>query len=84
MWGHSYEFERTQGWKLLEDICEKLSGKKDIWYATNIEIYEYVNAYNSLVFSADSSIIYNPTVTEIWFDIDGELYKISPGETLKI
>lgn len=84
MWGHSYEFERTLGWELLEDICRKLAGKDDIWYATNMEIYEYVNAYNSLVFSADSTIVHNPTTKDIWFDVDGVLYKISSEETLTI
>lgn len=84
LWGHSYEFERNNNWDLLDNICENLSGKEDIYYATNMEIYEYVNAYNSLVYSADGKIIYNPTLFDIWFDIDGTLYKITPGETLKI
>ncbi len=82
LWGHSFEFHEKNNWERIEEICEKLSGKEDTWYATNIEIYEYVNAYNSLVFSADSSKIYNPTLKQIWMDIDGKLYTIKPGETL--
>jgi len=82
MWGHSFEFEKDQNWELLDRICEKLSGKEDIWYATNIEIYDYVNAYHSLVTSADCSRIYNPTLVTVWFDIDGTVYKIESGETL--
>lgn len=84
LWGHSYEFDRNNNWELLDTICEKISGKDDIWYATNIEIYDYVNAYNSLVYSADGTIIYNPTLFKIWFDIDGKLYSIDSGKTLKI
>ena len=84
IWGHAYEFERNNNWEHLDEICDKLGGHDDIWYATNIEIYEYVNAYNSLVYSADGTIIKNPTLFEIWFDIDGQEYKIMPGETLKI
>lgn len=84
LWGHSYEFERNNNWELLEDICKKVSGKEEIWYATNIEIYDYVNAYNSLIYSADGSIIYNPTLIKIWFDEDGNLRSINPGETLHI
>ena len=82
LWGHSYEFDRDNNWDLLEKICEGLSGKDDVWYATNIEIYNYVNAYNSLIYSADSSIIYNPTLYTIWFNIDGKPYSIKSGETL--
>ena len=48
-----------------------------------MEVYEYITAYRSLVYSADNSIIYNPTLKTIWFDRDGTLYKIEPGETLK-
>lgn len=84
IWGHAYEFERNNNWEHLDEICDKLGGHDDIWYATNIEIYEYVTAYNSLVYSADGTIIKNPTLFEIWFDIDGQEYKIMPGETLKI
>ncbi len=84
LWGHSFEFERNQNWELLESICEKISGKEDIWYATNIEIYDYVQAYNSLVYSADGTIVYNPTLIDVWFDIDGQLYCIKSGETKRI
>lgn len=84
LWGHAYEFDLNNNWDRIEKICEKISGKDDIWYATNIEIYEYVNAYSSLIFSADSSKIYNPTVKQIWFEADGVLYTVKPNETIKI
>ena len=84
MWGHSFEFENKQNWSHLDEICQKLGGKDDVWYATNIEIYDYVQAYKSLRYSADGSIIYNPTLIQIWFDVDGKLYSIHPGETLTI
>ena len=84
LWGHSFEFERNGNWDLLYKICDKLSGNDEIWYATNMEIYEYVNAYHSLVYSADAKIIYNPTLVKIWFDQDGTLYTIDPGQTIII
>ncbi len=84
LWGHSYEFRMNNNWELLDDICEKLAGHDDIWYATNMQIYEYVNAYNSLVYSADNSIIYNPSRVDVWFDADKTLYKIASGETIRM
>ncbi len=84
LWGHAYEFDEKNNWDRMEEICQRLSGKDDVWYATNIDIYEYVNAYLSLIFSADSNIIYNPSLKKIWFEIDGDLYSIEPGQTLKI
>ena len=82
MWGHSFEFDRDDNWDLLDRICEKLGGHEDIWYATNIEIYDYVQAYQSLVYSADGSKIYNPTLYTIWMEIDSKEYVIKSGETL--
>ncbi|MBO4898509.1 MAG: polysaccharide deacetylase family protein [Clostridia bacterium] len=84
IWGHSYEFERKNNWKHLDDICQKISGKEDIWYATNIEIYNYVQAYHSLIYSADSLTIYNPTLYTVYFVADGKLYSVNPGEQIKI
>ena len=84
LWGHSCEFERNQNWDRLDKICQTLAGHNDIWYATNIEIYDYINAYNSLIWSADDSLVYNPTLYEIWFEADDACYKISPGETIEV
>lgn len=84
LWGHSYEFENNHNWDRLEMICEKLSGKDDIWYATNIEIYDYVQAYSSLRFSADGKRVYNPSLLTVWFESDEKLYSVTPGEMIRI
>ena len=83
IWGHSFEFDREGGWEHAERLCQALSGRDDVWYATNIEIYDYVQAYNSLVYSADNSMVYNPSLLTIWLDRDGVIYSIKSGETLR-
>ena len=84
LWGHSFEFEGKGNWDRLEKICAALSGDEKVWYATNMEICEYVCAYRSLSYSADGTMIYNPTLIKIWFEVDGTPYSIAPGETLKL
>ena len=84
IWGHSAEFDNNKNWHLLDEICDKLAKKDDTWYATNMEIYEYVKAYESLIYSSDGSKIFNPTLQTIWFNQDGKLYEIHSGETLCI
>ena len=85
LWGHSYEFDRDDNWDRIEQILERIANRDDVWYATNIEIYDYITAYDSLRFSADGTIVYNPTLIKVWFEIDGNrLYSIAPGETLRI
>lgn len=84
IWGHSYEFDRKNNWEHLDRICEKIAGHDDIWYATNGEIYDYVKAYESLVWSADGLMVYNPTLFEVFFVIDRKPYSVKSGETLVI
>ena len=84
LWGHSFEFERKGNWDHLDRICEKLSGKDDVWYATCMEICQYAKAYASLVYSADGTVVYNPTLFDIWFDVDGNCYHIGSGETIRL
>jgi len=84
LWGHSYEFDDKDNWDHIEKICQELSGKEDTWYATNMQIYNYVTAYNALVYSADGTRIYNPSLYTIWFDIDRKLYSVKPGKTIII
>lgn len=84
MWGHSFEFEVKQNWDHLEELCQRLSGKDDVWYATNIEIYDYVQAYRSLRYSADGTIVYNPSLLDVYFDLDRTLYCVRSGETITV
>lgn len=76
VWGHTFEFERNDNWDVIEEFMKKVSGKDDIWYATNMEIYEYVKAYEGLDISADGRRIVNPSKIPVWVEIDGTLYEI--------
>ena len=82
IWGHSYEFDRDDNWEHIEEICRKLANNDEIWYATNIEICDYVQAYKSLRYSANGHKIYNPTLYTIWLDVDGTLHSVKSGETI--
>ena len=64
IWGHSYEFRNN--WEQFDKICDTVGGKENVWYATNIEIYNYVKAYKSLRRSANGKYIYNPTNTDVY------------------
>ncbi|MBE5804819.1 MAG: polysaccharide deacetylase [Clostridiales bacterium] len=84
LWGHSYEFEADNNWNVIEEFAEKMGGREDIWYATNIEICNYHLAYQKLEFSADGKTVFNPTATELWFNHRGTAYSIKPGETITL
>ena len=84
IWGHSYEFDVTDGWDRMEQFLQLISGHREIWYAANMEICSYVKAAGQLVYSATGNYIYNPTATDIWLWLDGETVRLSSGKTTVI
>ena len=84
IWGHTYEFDEHNNWELIEQLAEKLGGHDDVWYATNIEVYDYVEAFRSLQWSVNSKRVYNPSSKKIWFSVWKNVYSIDPGETIDI
>lgn len=79
VWGHSYEFERDGNWDRIEQFCAEAGGREDVWYATNIEIYEYVTALSRLRFSADRRLVDNPSGIDVWISVDDAPVKIPAG-----
>lgn len=85
VWGHSYEFEHDKNWNVIEELLSYVDSYKDkIWFATNLEIMDYINAYRQLKYSADQNIIYNPTNRVVWILIEGKKYCIQPDESIYI
>ncbi|MBE6542076.1 MAG: polysaccharide deacetylase [Ruminococcaceae bacterium] len=84
LWGHTYEFARNENWNVIIEFFEKIHGRDDIWYATNIEIYNYVKAFESLDFTVEGSVVYNPTALDVWFSADGKDYCVKSGETITL
>ena len=85
IWGHSYEFDTEEKWAKLEEQIARLASARDkIWFATNIEIYNYVKAQRALVISADEKIIYNPSLITVWVKKESDVIRIEPGETVRL
>lgn len=84
LWGHTFEFVRDNNWNVIEDFAEKMGNREDIWYATNIEIYEYVQDYQRLVRSADGKQIYNPTGRTLYLENDEAKITVAAGETVAV
>lgn len=84
LWGHSYEFEDHNEWHIIEDFARLVGNRNDVWYATNGEIYDYVQAYHMLQFSAEGNFVYNPSVTGIYICYFGKNYRIPSGETVDL
>ena len=84
LWGHSYEFEEHDNWNVIEEFAQRVGGRDDIWYATNIEVYDYIQAYRQLRFSTDTTLVHNPTAVILYFACEDRTYTLNPGETIKL
>lgn len=90
LWGHSYEFDQFDNWPVIETFLSYVSGFKDkIWFATNIEIVDYLEACKTLEMSADGQRIYNSAAIPIWFEVGSlgqnrKLHRINPGELVAV
>ncbi len=70
VWGHSYEFDNDDNWNVIEEFCEYIGGREDIWYATNGEIIEYMETAARLQYYADGTKVYNPSAKDAWIKVD--------------
>jgi hypothetical protein len=84
VWGHSYEFDNQNNWDLMEKFLRKISGQEDVWYATNGEIYNYVQAYHNLQFSSEGTFVYNPNVLDVYICYIGKNYCIPAGKMVDL
>lgn len=84
LWGHSYEFDNDGNWNILEEFCQKIGGHEDIWYATNMEIYKYVLAFDRLIYSAEDKYIENPSAIDVYINYSGKDLIIHAGETVEL
>ena len=84
LWGHAYEFEGHDNWHVIERFLKTVGHRDDVWYATNIEIHDYVQAFRALRFSVDGTLAQNPTAVDVWALRDGEVVRIPAGATVRL
>lgn len=84
LWGHSYEFNDNNNWNVIEEFAAKAGNRDDVWYATNMEIYDYVKAYDSLIWTVAGDMVVNPTVTNLWLNYQGKEIEVPAGAAVKL
>lgn len=84
LWGHSFEFDREDNWDVIENFCAQAGGRDDIWYATNIEIVDYINALRGLRFSADWSMVQNISAQDVYISVDDAPVKVPARSIIRL
>jgi len=83
IWGHAHELKTEENWAYMEELVKALAGNDKIWYATNIEIYNYMEAQKRLQISVDETVFYNPSDITVWVERNKkEIIEIPAGKTV--
>lgn len=79
IWGHTYEFDETfepdktskLRWNDIEALCKKLGDAENVWSATNLEVYNYVEALKKIEINSQTNQVVNPTDVDLYVQING-------------
>ena len=85
VWGHSYEFARPRDrWAELDSLFRPVAGHADIWYCTNIELFDYETARQRMVIAANKRTAYNPSAASVSLWVDGKLVDVPGGQLVQL
>ncbi len=85
IWGHTYEFHQRNDWAGLERIFKPLTGKPDVWYCTNIELFDYEAARLRVVIAANRKSAFNPSALSVTLKLDDrQLVEVPGGKTIAL
>ena len=84
VWGHSYEFDRENNWDLIEDFCARMQHQESVWYATNIEIVDYLDMSSRVQVSVDGDFAFNPSSMSVWLEVDKKMVELKGGITTEL
>ncbi len=85
VWGHSFEFTRDKNWDMMRRFCESIvTTMEDVWFATNIELYDYITALRSVSLTVDRRLAYNPSATDVWLEVNEKPVLIPGGATVRL
>lgn len=89
VWGHSSDFERDGNWQIIEDFAAMLHSSRDVWFATNIEIHDYLDAVERLRYTAACDRVHNPSAQPVWIRVDRpagkqHLIEVPPGTMIAL
>ena len=81
---HTYEFDDPKyncSWQKVEDFYKTVSGRSDIWYATNGEVIEYLLDVQKF---KNSDSLLNTTESTLYINTSKNIVKLKPKEKLLV
>lgn len=85
IFGHSWELdagEPNNSWDYMESLGRTLGGRRDIWYATAIEVADYLRAIHSVQSSLAEDSLHNPSGIDLWLRAGTSVARLPAGESV--
>lgn len=83
VWGHSWEMGNdNKRWEETEKFFKSIANNSSIYYTSQIDLVDYINAFKNLKFSVNKNMVFNPSSSTIFFRFKGKNQKVLAGETL--
>lgn len=79
--GHSYDLDTMDMWELMESILRRVAEDGDIASMTNLELVRYLRAMRAAKISKEH--ICNTSGQTLWFEAEGEIIALAPGEEIR-
>ena len=77
--GHTYDLDVEGMWDYMESVLKRMAEDESILSMTNLELVRYLKAMRSASITAEE--IKNPSDLSLWFEKDGKVICVQPGET---
>ena len=72
-----------EDWAHMEQVVKTVANNDKIWYATNLDIYNYMTAQRQLQISVDETVFYNPSAITVWVERNKkDIIEIPAGQTV--
>ncbi|MEO0038805.1 MAG: hypothetical protein RIQ59_2016 [Bacteroidota bacterium] len=85
IWGHSWEMGTDEiKWNETEKFFKMLACNSSIYYAKQIDLVDYINAYKNLKFSALKNKVTNLSSLPIYIKVADKKYVIPAGTTMNL
>lgn len=80
--GHTYDLDAGAMWDQIEALFAAVSGRDDVLPMTTLELVRYTKAMAAA--EIGGGVIRNRSSLPLWFDANGLICEVRPGETLAL
>ena len=84
IWGHSYELDMFHEHEKIFDLYSQIANKEDCWYATNIQIFDYLNAFKKLKFYCKDCKFINESNIDLYIQYNDTNYIVKANSVLYV